>query len=222
MKKLFLSMFVIFLFSINAFVMADCNNDELNEWATSVKGEFVENNKSDSALFNFAYFISITPLRDDVKIKVIDSTGNSGWGETYSGSYTNVYGVGCFTNLDAEKYKIEVYGDTNSACPNKLLKTLEITVPRFNEMSKDQKCKDYPDFELCETFTNKTEFMSDAEFKEKLKEYANEENNDSLLIKVFNIIKEYILYIIIPFIIVSIIYVLRVKVYKTKGGRHEK
>ncbi|MBR4178603.1 MAG: hypothetical protein IKR57_04570 [Bacilli bacterium] len=220
MKKLFLLIFsFVILFSFNTLLKAECNNEELNEWATTIKGEYVLNEKSDSLAFPFAYFITINPLRDDVKIKVTDASGVSAFAEKYEGKETNVYGVGCYTNLEKETYKIQVYGNKNSACPNELLRTLEVTVPRYNEMSKAVACKDNKDYELCKTFTDSTENMTEKEFKDKVDEYTRKDvKTDSTLYKILSVMKEYLIYIIIPFVIVTIIYIIRVKNYKTKRG----
>lgn len=220
MKKLFLFIlsFVV-LFSFKPLLNADCNDEDLNEWATTINGEYVLNEKGDSLAFPFAYFITINPIRDDINIKVTDASGVSAFAKKYEGKETNVFGVGCYTNLEKETYKIQVYGGKNSACPNELLRTINVTVPRYNEMSKAQACKDNKDYELCKTFTDSTENMSEQEFSEKLDEYTNNgSTNASLLLKILSIVKEYLIYIIIPFVIVTIIYIIRVKNYKTKRG----
>ena len=220
MKKLFLIVLsMVVMFSFNMLLKADCNNEELNEWATTIKGEFIVNEKVDSTMFDAAYFVTVSPMRDDIKIKVTDASGVSAYGQKYVGSETNVYGVGCYTNLEPEKYKIQVYGDSNSLCPNELLRTLEVTVPRYNEMSKAEKCKDNKDIEICKTFTNSTENMTEEEFKKELDEQTKKNVvSNSILLKILKVIKEYLIYILIPFILVSIIYIVRVKGYKTKKG----
>ena len=97
---------------------------------------------------------------------------------------TKVYGVGCYTNLEKETYKIQVYGNKNSACPNELLRTVEVTVPRYNEMSKAEECKNNKDYELCKTFSDSTLNMTETEFKEKVKEYTRKEaSSNSILFK---------------------------------------
>ena len=80
MKKIsLLILTVLFIFSFNIDLKADCFDDDLNEWATKISPKFVEN---DSEYF-FAYFLTIDPYRDDVIIKVTDKDGKSAFGKKY-------------------------------------------------------------------------------------------------------------------------------------------
>ena len=228
MKKYLLFFITILLIIFNTKVYAACNDEELNEWVVNAKIEFVEQstlNKKydkeedytseedeeetvDEIEEDYAYYLYLTPYRKDIKIKVKDGEGNTGVG-TYFKKY-DFYGFGCYTNLEEEKYTIEIYGSDDSKCKNELLKTMTYTVPRFNRMSYFAICDDYPDQELCKTFTNETENMSESDFKKAMKDYDKEEKKKSGDIFNFgdNIIS-YLLFAIIPFIIITIIYFIR-------------
>ena len=56
MKKLFLFIisFVV-LFSFSSFLKAECKDEDLNEWATTIKGEYIVNEKSDSHALKDAF-----------------------------------------------------------------------------------------------------------------------------------------------------------------------
>ena len=229
MKKI---LFIVLLIVISfTKVDAYCNDSELNEWATKVKSKFVNSVDINAQELDYAYFLTIEPLRDDIKIKVTDKFGASAYGQTYEYSYDKIekvdgedevkkvtekiYGVGCYNNLEEETYKIEVYGGDNSSCKNELLKTLTYTVPRYNRMAKREICETYPEHELCKTYTNKTKNMTEQEFNKVLDEYDKEQKDkfkkDLTLIEKLLI---YALYVIIPFVIVTVIYMIKIKNYK--------
>ena len=230
-RVLFIFLLIICL-SFNS-VKAACHNEELNDWATKVEVKFVETTKINAQSLGYAYFLTIAPLREDIKVKVTDVSGNSAYAKKYDYIYyknnadglpeqveDSIYGVGCYNNLENETYKIEVYGGDSSACKNELLKTLTYTVPRYNRLFKSQLCEKYPDHELCNPYTDKTKNMSEAEFNKKMQEYdeeisGNVEKERSLIIKILI----YSLYMIIPFVIVTVIYMTKIKKYKKSERR---
>lgn len=219
MKKLFsllvctLLVGLVFVSNINA----ECDDEDLNEWATKVDVSFTENDSTDSNIAKYAYFLSITPYREDVRIVVIDGKGNKAKGEKYE--EINLYGVGAFTNLEEEKYTIEVYGNEGSKCENELLKTLSYTVPRFNRKVKDARCAKHPELEICKTFTNSTKDMTEEQFNKEIDKYI-EENNPTTFKDILMAIFGYGLFIIVPIVIVGIYYFGKIsKVKKEERNR---
>ena len=212
MKKILLITISLFMIIVNISVKAECNDEELNEWATKVEAKFTEATKEASDEYGYAYFLSITPVRDDVIIKAYDEYGNSEYGKTFE--KMGLYGVGCYTNLEEAKYKIEVYAGENSTCNGELLKTLTYTVPRLNRMIKNDICTKYPEHELCQTFTDKTKDMSEAEFKKEMDKYDDSMRESSPLAKLIMKILGYGIFAIVPIIIVAIIYETKIKKVK--------
>lgn len=208
--KLISVFFVVVLMSV-CFVKADCNDDELNEWATKVEPVFTENTVLYSNISKYAYFLSITPYREDIKIVVIDEKGNKANGEKFD--EVNLYGVGAFTNLEEETYTIEVYGAKGSKCENQLLKKLSYTVPRFNRRVKDARCTNNSDLEICKTFTNSTKDMTEEQFNEEINQYIKE-NKKTTASDVIKAIVSYGLFILIPAIIVGFVYVNKIRKVK--------
>ena len=205
--------FFVTIFSFSAFVNAACNNEELNEWATKVEPRFIEITEVGLDSSEYAYLLTITPMRDDVLIKVTDVNGASAEAKLLKPSQKedSIMAVGCYTNLEEETYTIEVFGAKGGVCSGQLLKTMKYTVPRFNRYIKDKRCKD-SDLEICKTFTNSTKDMTQDVFEKTLKE--DTPTNDSFLTKVLNAILTYGLYVIIPVVIISVIYIIRIKKYK--------
>ena len=227
MKKIIKSCLIL-LILMPIIINAECKDEDLIEWATKANVEFIENMPELEDNLEYAYFFTITPLRKDVKMEVIDVDGGKAEGKFFEYNITlreeykdkeKFYGVGCYTSedLEEEKYTINIYGNENSNCKNELLKTITYTVPRYNRYKKTAICEKYPDHELCQTYTNKTKDMSESEFKKELEKYDKKESNDDVTSKLFNIDITYIYYVIIPFVIITIIYFIRKKKIKKKG-----
>ena len=218
MKKVLL--IVLLMLCIN--VKAACNDEELNEWATKIETTFTISSEVNDGRFGYAYFLSVTPMREDIKIKVTDSEGGKAEGQTFTyitneetGESKTLYAVGCYNNLEEETYVIEVYGNEKSKCKNQLLKKMNYTVPRFNRYIQRGICATYPDHELCKPYTNATKNMSQEDFDKILEEYDEKVRPEkkSILDGIKNILK-YLLYIIVPFVIITILYLFKIKKYR--------
>ena len=209
-KILLISLMAVLLFSTN--VYATCNSEvieELREWATKAEVKFTETSGDYKAYASqYAYFLSVTPAKDDIKVEVIDQYGNKAEATKYED--INLYAVGCYTNLEEETYTVNVY----AKCSNELLKSMKYTVPRLNRMIKNDVCEKYPDHELCQTFTNATKNMTEEEFKEKMEKYDKSQTEESTVSKLLDIIKEYGIYILIPFLLITLFYVIKVQEFK--------
>lgn len=213
MKKISFVFLLLVFFSLNISVFADCNDEELNEWATKTHVKFVINEQTEDA-YQFAYFLGLDNPRDDIRIEVIDGSGNKAEAKTFE-KLDNLYAVGCYTNFEEETYTMNIYGGKDSKCANELLKTMKYTVPRLNRMRHDRLCDTYPDHELCQAFTNETENMTEDEVHKKLEVYdkevkKKEESTKSQLVEMLL----YLPYILVPFIVISVIYVIRVKKFR--------
>ena len=218
MKKVLL--IILLMLCIN--VKAACNDEELNEWATKIETTFTISSEVNDGRFGYAYFLSVTPMREDIKIKVTDSEGGKAEGQTFTyitneetGESKTLYAVGCYNNLEEETYVIEVYGNEKSKCKNQLLKKMNYTVPRFNRYIQRGICATYPDHELCKPYTNVTKNMSQEDFDKILEEYDEKVRPEkkSILDGIKNILK-YLLYIIVPFVIITILYLFKIKKYR--------
>ena len=215
MKKIKKIVFcLVVLFAFTSFVNATCNDEELNEWATKIEAKFIEITEIGLDSSEYAYLLTVDPMRDDITIKVTDGSGASAEGKMLSPSRDKdqILAVGCYTNLEEETYTIEVYGAKGSACSNQLLRTLTYTVPRFNRYIKDQRCKD-SDSEYCKTFTNSTKDMNQADFDKAMKE-DKDDNGPTIITKILKVIVDYGLYIIIPLVIISIVYGIKINKFK--------
>ena len=119
-KRIFICLFMVFVFVVN--VNAICDNEDLNEWATTVEVKYVPtigevkyekvnaNGTKEEVTNRFAYILTINNVREDITIKMKDGEGNVADATYYElPDGTKVYGVGCFTNIDEETYIINIY-----------------------------------------------------------------------------------------------------------------
>lgn len=213
MKKIFklISVFLVVGFLSICFVNAECDNEELNEWATKIEPVFRENTVLYSNISKYAYFLTISPYREDARIVVIDGNGNKAEGEYFE--EIDLYAVGAFTNLEEETYTFEVYGAKGGKCEKDLLKKLSYTVPRFNRRVKDSRCENNSELEICKTFTNSTKDMTEEQFNKEIEQYIKE--NKTFTIKdIINSIISYGLFIVVPVLIIGFIYFRKIRKVK--------
>ena len=220
-RKNIILILILFMLMVTN-VKAECKDEELNEYATKLEATFTLSSEVNEGKFGYAYFLSVTPLNEKIKIRVIDGEGHKAEGQTFSylenensEKTKTFYGVGCYNNLEEETYIIEVYGSDSSKCKNELLKRLNYTVPRFNRYINRGICATYPDHELCAPYTNATKNMTQDTFDKILKNY--DESMTPPKKGWFSDIKDilkYLLYIIVPFVIITIVYVTKIKKYK--------
>lgn len=74
------------------------------------------------------------------------------------------------------KYTFKVYGSSESACPNTSLKTINLTVPRYNKYSERTICDTETEFYLCKRYVTSSEITEDK-FLEKLYNYQDGKTN---------------------------------------------
>ena len=209
LKFLLLGLFGFAFLITNVYAECDSNEiEELREWATKAEVKFTLSPENYSN--KYAYFLSVTPEKEGVIVEVEDAYGNKAKAKKFED--INLYGVGCYTNLEETTYTVRVY----SECSNELLKTMKHTVPRLNRMIKNEVCAKYPDHELCQTFTNKTKDMTEQQFLKKMNEYDQSQQKTSFGTKILQIIREYGIFILIPFLLITLVYIIKVQEFKKK------
>ena len=221
-KILFIILFISILITR---VKAVCNNTELNDLAekfevtytedtapkiVSIEGHVTELEKE------WAYFLVFSPYSDKITIKVTNSLkkdeGDAVYNETLK---TNVFGS--YIHFDPKEYTIKLYGSKDSACPNELLKTVKFNVPKFNTYSLYEYCAENPNMEFCSMMkdtskVSKEEFKKEAEKQEEKKK----EENMNIVEKSHQYILRYGLFILIPILLITGYYLIRMNQYKKK------
>lgn len=231
MKKMFLLIFTSFCFmSFGLITNAACNDEELNRWADDVNIVFMED--ADFTLTEevpegetpnviehkrkYAYVLLVYPEIDTVKAVVTNNLDDEKITARFQDEY-NAITIGSYIHFNPKKYTIQLYGDTNSACPGELLKTVKYEVPSYNMYQLTGFCEDNPAEDICRV-DNDTSDMTYEEFEKIVFDKEEQEllQKMNLLQKVWYYIKKYWYYVVIPVVIVSIFFIVKIIAYKKK------
>lgn len=218
--KLFVIVTIFFVFNIK--IDALCYDQELNDWATNVKLKHVDFDKTliDETTgkpigekYAYAYIIALDSYRDDIVMKA-----TSNYDDDLTGQYVpghKVYGVMNYTAPGSIHYDITIYGAKDSACPNEVLKTFTYDLEPFNIYKKTRLCDEYPDAPLCAMYMD-TSNLTYEDFNLEMDEYIEEyESKNSPWYKtMFRIFMEYVSYLVIPFLVIGIIYAIKIQKVK--------
>ena len=226
MKKIFVFIFLFCVLSLN--VSALCYDDSLNEWAIDTNIKFIDFNRNlinevtNEPLYktmDYSYILTLDNYRDDIVIKA-----SADYGEELEGIYVpghKVYGIVDYTPKNGATYDIKIYGAKGSVCENELLKTFTYKVEPFNFYYKTEECEDYPEAPLCAIYKD-TSNITEKEFKEEMKAYIESVNpvvdNPSLLDIFLSYLKNYGIYVLIPIIVFSILFIKKIHIFK----KHER
>lgn len=156
-RRLQLVLVLLLLFSFSK-VYAACNDSELNAFANGLKIEYKEYSKYGftddkgekvwTGELPYSYLLAFSDTRDDIYAKASTNFDNEVIDGRMIPGY-NIYAIGCQNNLTEIVYTVKVFASSNSACPNELLKTVNVKVPPFNMYSLTDLCDSNPTHELC-------------------------------------------------------------------------
>ncbi len=222
-KKILFIILCITFFVIKA--KAICNDTELNDLAEKFEVTYTEDTapkivSSDGQVTElekeYAYFLVFNPYSEKINIKVTNSLNNLEKDAIYNENL-KTYVIGSYIHYQPKEYSVKLYGSKDSKCPNELLKTVKFNVPKFNVYSLYEYCEQNKDAEFCSMMKD-TSNVSLADFKksaEKTEETKKIENMTTLE-KAKNYILKYGLFVLIPIILISIYYVIKMNQYKKK------
>ena len=236
--KLIICILCFIAFSFN--VKAACNDPELNDFVEGLKIEFfaprLESDFSKEYLdkignattAGYAYYFIFNKqefgdkkIQDILEIEAIDGSGKPGeW--KYQEPIAK-YGVGGYNAVEEEIYTLRIKA-VSGKCKGQVLKSSTYTIPQFNMYVQTAYCEKYPNHELCQTFTDKTKNMNDADFGKAMREYEQEIINNKKTFKdLFLKYYTYVLCVVVPFVLVSIYYKRRIKrLIKLKNQEEER
>ncbi len=222
LKAIIIIITLMFLFIVK--INAECDIDELKKAANSVTikvfedksvvtmekdsdGNLVENTKD----AEYAYVLAASPYNPDLEYVVIDSE----YEETEMFKYSEKYQTqikGSDIHYETKVYKIDIYS-VGEGCNRVLLRTLTVEVPPFNELMLSDFCLSNPDERICQiNYDN-----SDKTYEELEEEIAKiKESKASIPSKMLNSLKRYWYVVLLPLIIISIYYIIRINNYKRK------
>lgn len=72
-----------------------------------------------------------------------------------------------------KSYRFFVYPIASDPCHEEKVRTIYVTLPKYNPYSVAAECAGIPEFSLCQKWTN-TDGISEETFQQRIKEYKNE------------------------------------------------
>lgn len=216
MKKILFVIFISCLFICK--VNAETCDDKYLVDASKVKVEAVAN--VEGGLY---YKIVISNITPNIYVQVHEDDEDTTTKYTNGSASDGVITIYQWYVYDKVNYVIKVFAeDENCKEP---LKVLTVSTNKVNKNYSYEVCKENPEYYKCEAFyepsTKEDINQTEEEFLEEINKYA-EIKNETLTEKIIRLVKEYYLYVLIPFGVISIVYIILIIIYKRKNSEAEK
>lgn len=222
--KLLLCILLMFVFVTNIF--ASCEDEDLLHIADEAKVYIYDDKEITYQLRNeagemettviprsYGYVLLMYPYNERIRMEVSDKDSAEEYPVQFSYKYLSTI-MGATYHYDEKNYTIKYYSNDKNSCYGEVLKTFNLTVPPYNNYSSTEFCKEHSEHELCRIYT-KTEDLTPEEIEEMRDEIIKAEMNSSQIALLY--IKKYWLYVLLPIIIVSIYYRIKISNYKRKA-----
>ncbi len=124
--------------------------------------------------------------------------------------------------------KVSIYGNSNSACNNVLIRTVALKLPYFNYYSEREECKGLENYPICKKESNTADVteeqflqhIADAKAKEEEKNRHEETKEESTFEKMMSYVKENLVIVVgISIVIIVIVIVIIVLVLKKRKNK---
>lgn len=222
-RLLLFALLSILIFQVRLFAV--CNDEELNNLAEKINVSLVEdieiigedNNveREKKYLYLLSFGETLSGMKDKIKIEVTDSISNKKYNATYD-DFFDTFVIGSEIHFVPKVYNIIVLGGSNSKCPNEKIKVFSHRVNAYNTYRDTEYCSDHLDEDLCSIDFDSSKF-DDEDFANLVK--PNEVPELNFFGKVWNFIKNYWYFVVIPIVVISIFYIVLIVIYKKKGSR---
>lgn len=202
MKKIYLLFTLLSLCIINVYSL----NASCEEEADYIDYElmYIDNEEEGLVARSIIY-----DIEDDLYIKVTNDFDNKT--VTYTSSNKNDSGFIVFdspSTFKKVKFLIDVYSN-DETCNDRKLRTIRYVTKKYNEYSSNSLCDGLSDkLEICDSFYD-SDNLTLEEFTNTINKY-NEDNS------FLGYVKRYYLYVLIPILLISIIYIIRITILRRR------
>ena len=171
----------------------------------------------------------IQDIPDDMFVVVTNNTTNerktyrnieNGYILQYTPSPVNIYG-----------YTIRIYSSAPE-CENELIRKENVTSLIYNPWSQSTECSELNEqllssewseeeievLDVCEEFASKE--YTESEFTKAYNDYINRENEPELSVRILTLFYKYYYFALIPMVIISVYYAIRVRVIRKSKKVH--
>lgn len=223
MKKVITFIVVMFLLNIRVSAASLCSyqeQSELNSKAANIKAsyeiikEVTDNNDdayADTVLIEDYLKVSIANVTEEFYVLVKNDYTKEQKTYTAKSAKDGIISFD-WKNTDAvTNFTIQVYTTNKVKCPDERIKTIYLTVPRYNKFSNRDICLEHTDFYLCQEYVTFAE-IDNIKFTEQMVKYLNKEVDNKGEVQeeptpstptdiIFNFINTYKWYIIIVILV---------------------
>lgn len=180
----------------------------MNEYQNEYYDPTYDETITDSTWGGIVYIYNMTP---EIKVEIVDRN-NKKYNYYYSDADSDgVIALSSGLANEVKNYTVNIYA-VNTECGKDALKTVNITIPRYNRYSLYPECSDYPDYYYCKDFVtlediseeNFNRGLSDYKKQQEEKKQEEEKKQNNIIYKTQEFVKENKM-IIIPIVIVLVI-----------------
>ena len=213
-KIIFISLFILGNINVNA--ANTCTSEELNRLKELANNVEIKYDYEIVDVGNYADIDYIFKVNNfDINLKIKLEVNGSLEDKIYT--YSNQSELHEMYFKDGEKVNFKIYSYTLDNCIDKLLRTISIKLPYYNQYYyyNKEKCENYKDSKYCSEFLEKKINLSDEEIDKLLENEVKNENKEKK-IKWLNISYKYFIFIAIGILISLIVIVSIIIVRKRK------
>lgn len=219
MKKYCLISFVLVCFFVNLiFVNADCEG--VVKAADKIKVNRVEEfpSEDDEDLYSAFMGLEISNIPDNLYVVISNDYNNDTVTVNSEDLVNGVYRYPAPYIYKSVNYDVKVYSKDESCTSSDSVKSFDASTRIINEYFFHNKCLDNRDLEMCQPVLN-DENVSVTEFNKQIDE-AIRLKNRNFFEKVWDFLRDYYLYIVVPILLISAVGITRIVILK-RGKRHE-
>lgn len=227
MKRMKILLILLVMFAFSAKVFAVCDDEEMKELINSYEVYLVEDEDrmitvpgQDEEILDkaeYGYVLLFYPDSSDLVYKVTSSDGVQY--AKYSYKY-ETYMIGSDIHFSPKNYKVEVYGREGTACSNEKLLEKSYLIPAYNEYSGSNYCREHKEEEICKINYDSSKITDEDKEKINGGNVDKEEKEEMTQFeKIMSFVKKALPFILIPILIISLFYIVKIKNYKKKESR---
>ena len=209
--------------AVNIKVKYDIKEEKLVPPANEIPAEFKDD--PEDYFFMVPYFkINILNLSDNFYITVKNKYSTDEKEQTINSSSNGIVSFDRKEIYNLANLSFNIYSSNKTSCPDELIKTISLSLPRYNSFSEYEICEKIPDFDLCQKFVmipdrgiTYKKFMEKAKNEVKKNEEKEETSKKpSFFEKLKNFLVRNYLYFIIGLVVIVIVAIVILIVIKYK------
>ena len=232
-KRLFI--FILFLLLQIKYVKAACPLEDqvaANNAAGAVNAvasrleytydNYDEEHDEQQQVTAYTGMIYVYNLTKDIYFDIANDNGKETY--TYADDVDGAIAISTGSMAVVKNYTISIYS-SNKDCGASPIRTIDLTLPRYNPFFGYLSCRDYPDYYYCGQFLN-ADLITETDFMNGLDEYAkthkkeDEKRREGIIANTIQFIKKY-WYLLIIIIVVIIIITVGIKKYREEKRKKE-